>query len=496
VYDDIDVKDAGSSTEHVAHIGRKAGRGLTWTLLGTFGTKFGSLAVGMVMARLLTPADFGVYAVAVAAAAFAMYVNDVGIIAACVQWRGKLEDIAPTASVIAAVSSVLAYGAIWLCAPSFADLAGVPDAAPVVRILSLIIVVDGITGVQSAALMRRFQQDRLTKANMIGWVANTAVALPMAFGGSGAYSFVCGQLAGSIVTGVIVYKMSQLPIQVGFDREVTKRLLIFGLPWAVTLGIEAVLLNADFVIVGNVLGAGALGFYMLAFNISNWVPGLVGTAVRYVALPSFSRLAEHDPEALQLGVRRSVPILVSAVLPVAAVMATLAPQIIEVLYGEKWGPSAVVLRFLAALMVVRMLTAFATDILASMGSTKATTWLNAGWALALLPALWIGTHLDGIRGAAIAHSVVAVVVALPLSILAVRRAGVRLLPTVPALVRPFLGAIVSAVVILLVQRVVGNNSLVQLVIAGGAGMLAFVLSVITRDQIRQIRTRLTRVRST
>lgn len=494
VYDEIGVKDADSSTEHVAHIGRQAGRGLTWSLLGTFGTKFGSFAVGLIMARLLSPADFGVYAVAVAAAAFAMYVNDVGIIAACVQWRGKLEDIAPTASVIAAVSSLLAYAAIWLCAPSFATLAGVPDAAPVVRLLSLIIVIDGITGVQSAALMRRFQQDKLTKANMIGWVANTAVTLPMAFGGSGAYSFVCGQLAGAVVTGVIVFMMAKLPIQVGFDRAVTKKLLKFGLPWAATLGIEAILVNADFVIVGNVLGAGALGFYMLAFNISNWVPGLVGTAVRYVALPSFSRLAEHDPEALQMGVRRSVPILVTAVLPVAVLMATLAPQMIDVLYGEKWGPSAVVLRYLAALMVVRMLTAFAIDILASVGSTKATTWLNAGWAVALLPALWIGTHLEGIRGAAIAHSIVAVVVALPLSLLAVRLAGVSLLPALPKLIRPMIAAAVSAAVILLVQRVVGHSSFVQLVAAGGAGMLTFVLLVITKDQVSQVRRRVIRVR--
>jgi PST family polysaccharide transporter len=494
VSDEADLREADSSTEHVAQIGRKAGRGLTWSILGTVGTKFGSFAVGLVMARLLTPEDFGVFAVAVAAAAFAMFVNDAGIIAACVQWRGKLEDIAPTAAVIAFASSIVAYGAIWLCAPTFASLAGVPEAAPVVRLLSLIIVVDGITGVQSAALMRRFQQDRLTKANMIGWLANTAVTLPLAFAGTGAYSFASGQLAGSVVTGVIVFKMANLPIQAGFDKEITKRLLKFGLPWAATLGIEAVLVNADFVIVGNVLGAVALGFYMLAFNVSNWVPGLVGTAVRYVALPSFSRLAEHDSEALELGVRRSVPILVSAVLPVAVVMATLAPQLIDVLYGDKWGPSAIVLRFLAALMVVRMLTSFAIEILAAVGLTKATTWVNAGWAVALVPALWIGTQLDGIRGAAIAHSIVAVVVALPLSVLAVHRAGISMLPSLPTLVRPVTGAIVSAVVIMLVLTVVDTSLFVQLVLAGAAGMLAYVLVVVPRDQVRQMRMRLSRVR--
>ena len=103
--------------------------------------------------------------------------------------------------------------------------------------------------------------------------------------------------------------MANLPIKFGFDKEITKKLLTFGLPLAASLGIEAVLLNADFVIVGNVLGVVALGYYLLAFNVSSWVPGLVGTAVRYVSVPSFSRLAEQDSEALALGVRRSVPVV-------------------------------------------------------------------------------------------------------------------------------------------------------------------------------------------
>ncbi|MCV5959910.1 oligosaccharide flippase family protein, partial [Escherichia coli] len=89
-------------------------------------------------------------------------------------------------------------------------------------------------------------------------------------------------------------------------------------------GIEAVLLNVDFIIVGNVLGVVAVGYYLLAFNVSNWVPGLIGTPVRYVSVPSFSRLAEQNAEALALGVRRSVPLLVTAVLPIAVVMATLS----------------------------------------------------------------------------------------------------------------------------------------------------------------------------
>ena len=173
-------------------------------------------------------------------------------------------------------------------------------------------------------------------------------------------------------------------------------------------------------------------------------------------------------------------------------MATLAPQLVDFLYGDKWGPSAVVLRYLAVLMVVRMLTSLAFDILTSLGSTRYTVWLNAGWAVALVPALWIGTQLDGIRGAAIAHGVVAVFIALPLAVLALRLAGVILVPTLPALVRPMIGATVAAAVIMLIDSLVGGNLFVQLLLAGGAGLIVYILVVVPLDQLWQFTMRIAR----
>lgn len=141
-----------------------------------------------------------------------------------------------------------------------------------------------------------------------------------------------------MVTSAIVFKMGNLPLKLGFDKEVAKKLFKFGLPLAASFGIEAVLLNADFVIIGNVLGAVWLGYYLVAFNISNWVPGLIGTAVRYVSIPGFSRLAEQSMDSVVEGVRRTVPVLVAAILPVAVIMAIMAPQLIKFLYGRSGAP--------------------------------------------------------------------------------------------------------------------------------------------------------------
>ncbi|MEU0480889.1 lipopolysaccharide biosynthesis protein [Streptosporangium sp. NPDC006013] len=488
-----DATDAtGTAGEQVGTIGRKAGRGLRWSLLGNLGTKVTTFVMGLVLARLLVPEDFGLYAIALAATTFVMHVNDVGIIAATVQWRGRVEEMAPTATVMALAFSTGIYGIFWVVAPYFAELAGSAEATPVVRLLTAIILIDGATAVRAGSLMRGFGHDRLTKANIAGSLVNAAVAVTLAANGAGAYSFACGQVAANAVTGALVLAWAGLPFRLGFDREVAARLLRFGAPLALGLGIEAVLMNADYVIVGAVLGPAALGFYLLAFNVSSWVPSVIGTALRYVTVPSFSRLAEQRPESLSLGVQRSVPLLVAFVLPVAVVTATLAPEIVAFLYGEKWAPAAGVLALLAVLLVVRMLTSLAFDILTSAGATRATVWMNLGWAVALVPALWAGTHWYGIRGAAIGHALAGLLVALPMAVLMLSRAGVRLAPVLPALVRPLLGAVLAAAVTVALAVLVGGVTaapLVRLCVAGAGGLLAYVLLAVPAARLRELGAR-------
>lgn len=470
----------------VGAIGRKAGRGLRWSLLGNVVMKAGSFVMSLVLARLLVPEDFGVYAVALAATQFVMTVKDIGIIAATVQWRGRLAEMVPTATSLALVSATTLYAVFWAGAPAFAALAGNPDAAPVVRVLTAVILVEGFTAVRSGALLREFRQDRLTGAILAGFVVNAAVAITLAAGGAGPYSYAWGQLSGAVVTGVLVLVAARMPFRLGLDRAIAGRLLRFGLPSAAGTGLEAVLLNVGYVIVGAVLNGELLGYYLLAFNVSSWVPGLIGTAIRYVSIPGFSRLAERDEATLQYGVERSVPLLATAVLPVAVLMATLAHPIIVFLYGAKWEMSAGVLRFLAVLMLVRMLTSFAFDILTSQGATKATFWMNFGYGVALVPAILVGAHLDGIRGAAVGHAAAAALVALPLAALALRRTGVRLGPVLPALRRPLAGAVACGAAALAAAHLVGGNAFAELCTAGGAGLLAFALVVLPRAALARL----------
>jgi O-antigen/teichoic acid export membrane protein len=466
-------------------IGQRAGRGLRWSLLGTFVTKIGSFAMGLALARILAPADFGVYAIAIAATAVLMHINDVGLIAATVQWRGKLEDMAPTAATLAMVLATVIYGAFWVSAPLFAEAAGNREATGVVRLLALIIVIDGITAVRSGALMRNFQQGRLVTANAVGLVANAIVAIGLALHGTGPASFAWGAVTGAAVTGVMVFKFGEVPFRYGLNRAIARKLLTFGIPLAASLGVEAFVTNMQFTIIGHLTGPILVGFYLLAFNISSWAQNTLGQAIRYVSVAGFSRLSEDNDEALSNGVQRSLPLLVLVVAPIIALTSALAHPLIGFLYGNRWAPAAPVLTLLVGLTLVRMVTGLCVDALMGAGATRATLWLNLGWAAVLFPALWLATQHGGIRGAAIAQTGVGFVVAIPLAAIALHRSNVRLGPVAAAMVRPILAAVLTGVATAVVIRFVGPIEFFQLAIGGIVGLAIYIPAAVPRAQLRE-----------
>ncbi len=467
-------------------IGRKVGRGLGWGLLGNTATRVLSFATGLALARLLVPHDFGVYAVALAATQFVIHINDIGLIPATVQWRGRLEDMAPTAATLAAGFSVVVYVGFWFAAPAFARFAGVPEATGPVRVFTLTILIDGITAVRSAYLLRTFQQKRYVQANLAGVVANALVAISMAVAGAGPMSLATGQVASSVTTGTLVFAWARLPVRVGIDWAIARKLMAYGIPLTVGLGVESILEQADKVVVGRLAGATVLGFYLLALSVSSWAPGFLGSAIRFVSLPGFARLSERDGESLSRGVQSVVPLMVLCLVPITVLVAVLAEPTVEFLYGPKWLPAAAALRWLMILMIVRMLYGLAMDILMSTGATRWNLLINLGWVVVVVPALWIGTRTNGATGAAAANTIVGVLVALPLCVVALERAGVRLGPIAPRLVRPVLAGGVAGVVAVVLHLALGRNAFVQLAVAGTAGLLTYLAIGIPRDDVRRL----------
>jgi hypothetical protein len=120
----------------------------------------------------------------------------------------------------------------------------------------------------------------------------------------------------------------------------------------------------------------------------------------------------------------------------------------------------------------------------STGATRWTLLINVGWGASLIPALWVGTNIDGGRGAAVAQAAVGLLVAMPLAVFALHGAGVRLTPIARRLVRPTVAGAIAGSAALALQAVAGSNAFIQLSVAGTTGLLVYVAIAVPRAELR------------
>src|SRR6266567_343682 len=137
---------------------RKVSRALGMSLLNTAIGRLGTVITGIVLAHILSPADFGAFAVALVALAALLSINELGVSLALVRWPGNPRDIAPTVTTISIVSSAVLFVICWFAAPEFALQLGSPGATGVVRLLCGSVLIDGATAAAAQLVNREFRQ--------------------------------------------------------------------------------------------------------------------------------------------------------------------------------------------------------------------------------------------------------------------------------------------------------------------------------------------------
>ena len=441
----------------------RATHALGWSFLSVALVRLGTFGIGVVLARLLGPHAFGTYAVALVAQLAVLSFNELGVSLAIVRWSGDPREIAPTVHTIACASSLILYAGFFFGAPAFASAMGAPAATPVIRVLALGIITDGVVSVPAVMLQRSFSQDRKLIADQVHSWLGAAVSIGLALAGFGAMSLAVGAVVGAVAGGAIIIKFAPPP-RFGFDAAKARALLTFGLPLAGSSFVVFLVGNVDNFIVGHLLGATALGFYVLAWNLSSWPVTMFSMPVRAVAPAMFSRL-QHDKAAMRKGFQSAVGMLASVTFPVCLLMAGASVPLVKFIYGPQWALAATALPWLALLAALRILFELSYDFFVVLGRARVVFTVQLVWLVALIPALIVGIREDGIRGAAIAGFAVAAGVVLPWYLIELHGASIK----VHSLAAQVWIPIVAAAGVSLLSIGLGGvitNSLVILLIGG------------------------------
>lgn len=463
-----------------------AGGAFGWSLANTMMSKLGTLGIGIVLARVLGPEEFGTFAIALVALMAVLSFNELGVSLAIVRWREDPQQIVPTVNTISVLASLVFCAASWAAAPAFTRMMGDPQATLVVRLLILSVVVNGVVASPAALLQRNFQERRRLVIDQVNVWVGAGVSVALALMGLGAMALAIGRLAGSIISAVMFLRASPVPFRLGWRRDKASALLKFGLPLAGTSIIVFCIGYSDQLMTGALLGPTALGFYVLAFNLSSWPVAIVSQPLRRVAPAVFAAI-QHDPQRLQQGILALFSVLACVTVPAFVSLAAGAEPLVHIVYGDQWLPAAPVLSWLVLSALSKVMCELAYDYIVVIGRTSHVLKIQTVGLVALIPALAAGAWFGGLVGVAMAQALVSFLVMLPLYFLSLRSAGIGMAKMLRVLAMPLciglmLGALCYSLVLLM------ENPWAALLSAGGLGVLGIAgLTYLRKDDVRHVR---------
>lgn len=389
-----------------------------WSALMEVVSRTAAPIVTVVLARFLTPADFGVVATVMIVTSFSQLFWDAGLSKALVQVSEAPEEAANAVFWINSAMGLAAYVLLFLAAPWLSAFFRSPPVEPVLRVLGLQTVIASLSSVQQSLLVRDLDFRRLFYVRLLATCIPGAFSIPMAMFGLGVWALVVGSLAGQSLSLVLLWKFSHWRPTFRCSLRIGRRLLGFG-AWVAAEGLGAWLIVwGDTLIVGKFLGTSDLGLYRTGWLLATIAFGAVLNPLLPILYPAFTRLRD-DPRVLVANFRRATRVVISLSLPMGVGLYLLGPDVATVLFGRNWEGLGVVLSVIGLMHGFAWLTGINPELYRAMGRPDVNSKLLFCTLLYYLPVYIIaaqsglGTFVHARLGVAI--------IAVPLHVYITRR---------------------------------------------------------------------------
>ncbi len=374
-------------------LGRQSIRGFVWTLAGWGGNRLLVLVLTLVLARLLIPEDFGLVTAALTVITFLDAALDLGLGAAVVYEQdhgvGHRVRVAFTLNLGLSITIALVGAA---CSPLIARLFGAPDQWLLFGVLFLHPLIRGAGLVNDAVLKRDLRFRQRSGIEILRGLVRFAVSLPLALAGAGAWSIALGILAAELAATAALWLMVRIRPTFEMDRQTVGELVRFG-GWITLIRIMgAIRVNSDYLIVGSVLGATALGYYGMAYKLPELGVLSVLWMFTLVAYPTYSRARTRGPEVLNDVMLRATKLIAIYGFFAGTALAVMAPDLVPFAFSEQWQP-AVAPMILISLAVAWSSIGWATgDVFPAIGRPGLLAKLDAPATAVMIAALLIGSR--------------------------------------------------------------------------------------------------------
>ncbi|MBV0923321.1 lipopolysaccharide biosynthesis protein [Halomicroarcula limicola] len=415
--------------------------GGVWLSLLTVADRVLRLGMFVVLARVLAPADFGLLGLGLLVLAVLRRVSRLGLDEALIQREeADVDAYLDTTWVLTIARGVVIAAVTVAAAPTVAGVFTEPALRTILPVLALSPLLAGLRNPGIIYFRKELAFHRQFAYTLSGTVAQVAVAVAVALVYQNVWALVLGVVAGAAVRTAVSHAIHGYRPGLAFDATAARELLGFG-KWIFGSGLVLLALNqGDDALVGWLLGASALGFYQMAFRLSNAPATEVSHVVSKATFPAFSKV-QDDVERLREGFFRTVRIVVALAFPMAVGIAVVAPAFVRAALGPDWLPIVDAMRLLALWGALRALVAVVGPLFQATGRPQYSTVLQLS-RLAIVAALVYPAALrwgfSGVASVLVASAVVQNPVALAVALRVVDGSPRRFLravalPTVAAL---------------------------------------------------------------
>jgi O-antigen/teichoic acid export membrane protein len=346
-----------------------------WSVLGEVASRAVGPLVFIVLARLLVPEDFGVVAAAMVIISFSQVFTDAGLGKALIQRQNRVEESANVVFWLNLGIGLVIVAILIAAAPLIADFFHDERIAPIIRVLSLQILLAAFSSVHTALLQRDLDFKPLFWVRLVTTAVPSLASIPLAIYGMGYWALVAGTLIGQVVQSAVFWMISPWRPQWGLDCGLTRELIAFG-KWAMLSGLLGWFYGwMDAIVVGHYLGSHDMGLYRTGCMFVTMVFGLIFPPLLPVLYSLFSR-AQYDLPKLREALVMVAHVIALTALPIGFFLFVLRDEIADMLFGIPWQGVNQVIGFIALMQSLSWVVGANGEVYRAIGKPHVDTWAN------------------------------------------------------------------------------------------------------------------------
>lgn len=313
----------------------KTVKGVSWSFVDNIANQGITFLVGLILARILTPEEYGLIGIITIFIAVFNSIVDSGFSNALIRKSDAKDIDFNTVFISNMVMSVVLFFALFFSASFIADFFSQPQLKPLTQVMASIVIINAFAIIQRTILVKNIDFKTQTKVSLIASITSGVVGVGMAFYGLGVWSLVGQQISRQSLNTLFLWFYAKWYPKLQFSWQSFKELFGFGWKLLVSGLIDTVWREIYQVVIGKCYSAATLGQYTRAHHFSSIFSSNLSTIIQRVSFPVLSAI-QDDKERLKEGYRRVIKVTMLVTFVLMLGLAAVSKPMIQVLVGEQW----------------------------------------------------------------------------------------------------------------------------------------------------------------